>query len=104
MKFFRRTVWALLFVVFFGFALKNTHQASLRFFFDYEARAPLILFLLTFFVAGAALAILALTPTVFRQRREMSSHKRTIESMEKEKRQQHAPLAQAPLPDSATSK
>jgi lipopolysaccharide assembly protein A len=59
MKFLFRIVAAILFIVFFGFALKNTQEAALRFFFDYEIRGPLVLLLLAFFAGGAALGILA---------------------------------------------
>ena len=38
--------------------------------------------LLAFFIAGAALGILALTPTVFRQRRQTSQHKNTIQALQ----------------------
>jgi hypothetical protein len=34
---------AILFVIFFGFALKNTDEVVLRFFWDYEIRKPLVL-------------------------------------------------------------
>ena len=62
------------------FALKNTHQVDLHFFLNYEVRGPLVLMLLAFFIAGAFLGILAVTPTVFRHRRESSQHKHTIQA------------------------
>ena len=72
MKFVSTIVGLVLFILFFGFALKNTQAVELHFFLDYELRGPLVLMLLAFFIAGAALGILAVTPTVFRQRRERS--------------------------------
>jgi uncharacterized integral membrane protein len=71
MKFVSTIAGIILFVLFFGFALKNTQEVDLHFFLNYELRGPLVLMLLAFFVAGAALGILALTPTVFRQRRQI---------------------------------
>lgn len=65
--------WALrifLLLVFFLFAQKNFEMTSLRFYFDLEWRAPLILMLLVFFVLGVILTLLALLPRLLRQRRE----------------------------------
>ena len=70
MKFVSTIVGLILFILFFGFALKNTQAVDLHIFLNYELRGPLVLMLLAFFIAGAALGILAVTPTVFRQRRE----------------------------------
>ena len=64
MKIIFRIVAAILFVIFFGFALKNTQEVALQFFLGYEIRGPLVLLLLGFFAAGAALGVLAMTPTV----------------------------------------
>jgi lipopolysaccharide assembly protein A len=71
----------ILFALFFGFALKNTQEVDLHFFLNVELRGPLVLMLLAFFVAGAFLGILALTPTVFRHRRETTKHKTTIDAL-----------------------
>jgi putative membrane protein len=54
MKFVSTIVGFVLFILFFGFALKNTKEVDLHFFLDYELRGPLVLMLLAFFVAGAA--------------------------------------------------
>jgi putative membrane protein len=82
MKFVSTILGCILFVLFFSFALKNTHQVDLHFFLNYEVRGPLVLMLLAFFVAGAFLGILAVTPTVFRHRRESSQHKNTIQALQ----------------------
>jgi len=82
MKLVSTIVGFILFALFFGFALKNTQEVDLHFFLNYELRGPLVLMLLAFFVAGAALGILALTPTVFRQRRQTSQHKNTIQALQ----------------------
>ena len=65
--------WVLrifLLLVFFLFAQKNFEMTSLRFYFDLEWRAPLILMLLVFFVLGVILTLLAMLPRLLRQRRE----------------------------------
>ncbi|MGZ8289214.1 MAG: LapA family protein [Telluria sp.] len=82
MKFVSTIVGTILFILFFGFALKNTQEVDLHFFLNYELRGPLVLMLLAFFIAGAALGILAVTPTVFRHRRLTSQHKTTIEALQ----------------------
>jgi uncharacterized integral membrane protein len=82
MKLVTTIVGFILFVLFFGFALKNTQEVDLHFFLNYELRGPLVLMLLAFFVAGAALGILALTPTVFRQRRQTNQHRNTIQALQ----------------------
>lgn len=57
-----------LLLVFFLFALKNYEMATVRFYFDLEWRAPLILILLVFFVLGIVLTLLALLPRLLRER------------------------------------
>jgi len=104
MKFIYRTIWTLLFIVFFGFALKNTQEAVLKFFFEYEVRGPLVLLLLAFFVAGAALGVLAMSPSVFRYRRELSSSKKAMDAIRKEQDAQRLSRIQPPQPDSVINK
>jgi len=68
--------WTLRFfllLVFFLFAQKNFEMALLRFYFDLEWRAPLILMLLVFFFLGVLLTLLALLPRLLRQRRESAT-------------------------------
>ena len=72
----RYITWALrvfLFLVLFLFALKNYEVVPLKFYFDLEWRAPLVLLLLIFFAAGMSLGVLACLPRLFRQRRELSA-------------------------------
>jgi uncharacterized integral membrane protein len=104
MKIISRIIAVLLFIVFFGFALKNTQDASLRFFFDYEIGGPLVLLLLGFFVAGGALGILAMLPTLFRHRRDLSKQKKTIEQLQKQSEEQRLARIQPPQPDSVVTK
>ena len=99
MKFISTIVGLILFVLFFGFALKNTQEVDLHFFLQYELRGPLVLMLLAFFVAGGAMAVLALTPTLFRQRRESTKHKSTIEALQSVARTSNA----QPQPDAVNT-
>ena len=61
---------AVLFLLLFLFALKNHELATLKFYFDIEWKAPLILLLLIFFGLGVVAGLLACLPRMFRQRRE----------------------------------
>ncbi|WP_317201024.1 LapA family protein [Janthinobacterium sp.] len=99
MKFISSIVGFVLFVLFFGFALKNTQEVDLRFFLNYELRGPLVLMLLGFFVAGASFGVLALTPTVFRHRREAHQQKSTIQTLQTVAQQGSA----QPQPDSVNT-
>jgi uncharacterized integral membrane protein len=67
-----------LFLVMMGFALSNTDTATLRFFGipEFEWRAPLVLFLLLFFAAGALIGVIATMPMVIRQRRSIGRLRR----------------------------
>ena len=70
----------ILFLALFLFALKNTDTVSLRLYFDQVWQAPLILVLLVFFSGGAAMGVLATLATVFRQRRDIASLRRELQS------------------------
>lgn len=99
MKLIFRIIAGLLFIVFFGFALKNTQEVALRFFLDYEMRAPLVLMLLAFFVSGAIFGVLAMIPTVLRQRRDLSKSRKTLANLEKQRALQEQLRSQPPQPD-----
>lgn len=71
----------LLFLVALGFALSNTSSTELRFAMAGDGvawRAPLVIFLLVFFVAGAAVGLLSAIPSYFRQRREIARLRREL--------------------------
>jgi putative membrane protein len=103
MKILFRIIAAILFIIFFGFALKNTQEATLQFFLGYEIRGPLVLLLLGFFAVGAALGVLAMMPTVLRYRRDLSKQKKTIVVMQKDSEAQQLARLQPPQPDSVVN-
>jgi lipopolysaccharide assembly protein A len=75
--------WAIrfaLFVVLLALAAKNTDPVTLRFYFDLAWQAPLVALLLAFFVAGAALGLMAMTGTYLAQRREIARLRRSESS------------------------
>ena len=66
--------WAfriLLFVLLFGFALKNSDPVTVRFYLGAHWEASLALVVLVFFVVGAAAGVMARFAYIYRQRREI---------------------------------
>lgn len=75
----RYLIWSLravLFLLLLGFAVKNDQPVVLRYFFGFEWQTSLVVVLLCFFIAGAAVGLLAMTGRVFRLRRELAASKR----------------------------
>ena len=68
----RTLVWllrALLFFTLFAFAMNNSHEAVVRWFFGREWHAPLVIVVLLAFGLGAAFGVLAMVPHWWRHRR-----------------------------------
>ncbi len=78
MRYLRWIVRLVVFVVLLGFAIKNTDPVSLHYFLGWEWRAPLALVLLVFFVAGAALGVMAGAAWLYRHRREVMQLRREL--------------------------
>lgn len=74
-------VWllrAVLFLILLSFAMKNDQPIVLSYFFGYEWHASLVLVLLLFFSAGAAVGMLAILSSLLRQRKEISALKNEL--------------------------
>ena len=84
MKIISRIIAVILFIIFFGFALKNTDPATLHLYMGYEFRGPLVLMLLIFFIAGVEFGIFTMLPTLFRHRRDLSKHVKSLNAKEQE--------------------
>ncbi len=69
----------LLFILLFGFAIKNDHLATLNFFFGGQWQLPLVFVILVSFAAGALLGVTATFASLLRQRREISQLRRQLE-------------------------
>ena len=66
--------WALrllLFILLFGFALKNSNPVIVRFYLGAQWAASLALVVLVFFGIGAAAGVVACFAYIYRQRREI---------------------------------
>ena len=64
-----RLLQALLFFTLFAFALNNSHDAVVRWFFGHEWHAPQVIIVLLAFGLGAAFGVLAMVPAWWRHRR-----------------------------------
>ena len=78
MRYLNWLLRAVLFVLLLGFAVKNDQPVALRYFFGYEWISSLVIVLLVFFAAGAAIGVLAMLPNVLQQRREIARLKREV--------------------------
>ena len=78
MRYLNWLLRAALFIVLLGFALKNDQPVTLSYFFGFEWQSSLVIVLLIFFAAGAAVGILAMLVSYLQQRREISRLKRDI--------------------------
>lgn len=70
----RALIWLIrlfLFLVLFGFALKNDEVVVLHFFFGAQWQVPLVLVILLFVVIGVLIGVTATLTTVYRQHREI---------------------------------
>lgn len=74
-------VWLLrtvLFLLLLGFAMKNDEPVVLRYFFGFEWQSSLVLVLLLFFAAGAAVGMLAVLGSLLGQRKELAALKKEL--------------------------
>jgi len=71
----RALVWFvrfILFILLFGFAVKNDHVVDLHFFFGNQWRFQLVFIILVAFAVGALMGVTATITSLLRQRREIS--------------------------------
>lgn len=71
MRYLSWTLRLLLFVLLFGFALKNSDPVTLHFYLGTQWEASLALVLLLFLGIGAAIGVISCLTYVYRQRREI---------------------------------
>lgn len=100
MKIISRIIAVILFILFFGFALKNSDQVTLHFFWGYEFPGPLVLMLLIFFVSGIVMGVFGMVPTLLRHRRDLSRLKKALAAKEHEIVQLRDEQSRPPQPDS----
>lgn len=79
MRYFGWILKGLLFILLLGFAVRNSEVVTLRYYLGYEWQAPLVLVILTFFAAGAAVGVAACMGYLFRQRRELTALRKELQ-------------------------
>jgi putative membrane protein len=83
MRYINWIIRVVVFIALLGFAAKNDQPITLRYFFGYEWQSYLVIALLIFFSAGAAVGVLAMFPKLLQQRREIAALKRQVRSRDK---------------------
>jgi uncharacterized integral membrane protein len=77
----RTFVWlfrAAIFFTLFAFALNNQQEASIKWFFGQEWRAPMVFIVLAAFGLGCAFGVVAMVPSWWRHRRVARRHKASL--------------------------
>ena len=97
----RALVWLvrlILFILLFGFAVKNDHVADLYFFFGRQWSFPLVFIILVAFAVGALMGVTATITSLLKQRHEISRLRKKLARAERdaERASENAP----PLPPS----
>ncbi|TDR82837.1 LapA family protein [Paludibacterium purpuratum] len=78
MRYLLRIVELALLVLLIAITVQNSHIVEFKLFFGESWSAPLIVFLLGFFIAGAAVGLLATFTYYLRMRRELSQLKKEL--------------------------
>lgn len=78
MRYLVRIVELFLLIVLIAVTVQNSHAVELKLFFGQVINAPLIVFLLVFFIAGALVGLLATLGYYLRIRRELSQLKKEL--------------------------
>jgi lipopolysaccharide assembly protein A len=71
-------VWAVVFLVLFLLALKNTDPVTVRFYFEQEWRAPLVVVVVAAFAAGAVFGMIACIPAFMRRHHTIARLKKEL--------------------------
>jgi lipopolysaccharide assembly protein A len=80
MRVFVWLIRAAIFFALFAFALNNQHDASVRWFFGQEWRAPMVFIVLAAFALGCAFGVFAMVPSWWKHRRVARKHAPVIEA------------------------
>ncbi|MDN0076455.1 LapA family protein [Crenobacter sp. SG2303] len=78
MRYLIRLIEIALLILLVAVTVQNSHSVEFRLFFGQVWSAPLIVFLLLFFVAGAAIGLLATFTYYLKMRRELSQLKKEM--------------------------
>lgn len=98
MRIFSTLLWLVAFVALLVFSISNTHSTEMRLLGStFAISAPLVIFLLGFFVLGTVFGLLTTLPNWYRGRREISQLKKDVGLLRQQLAQaQRAPTADVP--------
>jgi uncharacterized integral membrane protein len=86
----RVLVWFIrlvLFILLFGFAVKNDHRVDLHFFLENKWHFPLVFIILVAFAVGALMGVTATVTSLLRQRHEIFRLRRQLARAERDAEQ-----------------
>jgi uncharacterized integral membrane protein len=69
-----------LFILFMGFAIKNAYPVTLLYYLGLSWQAPLSLILFIALLIGIVAGLVAISPTIIKQRRELNSLRKKVTS------------------------
>lgn len=78
MRYLIRLLEVVILLILIAVTVQNSSVVEFKLFFGHSWQAPLILFLLIFFVAGAVIGLLATFTYTLRMRRELSQLKKEL--------------------------
>ena len=96
----RILIWLVrlaVFLLLFGFAVKNDQLITLNFYMDQQWQLPLVFVILVAFAAGALVGVTATLSSLVRQRREIGRLRKSLRRAEAELKS--ASTAVVPRPD-----
>ncbi|WP_024303768.1 lipopolysaccharide assembly LapA domain-containing protein [Pseudogulbenkiania sp. MAI-1] len=91
MRYVLRIIELVLLVLLIAVTVQNSHPVDFKLFFGQVWSAPLIVFLLVFFIAGAAVGLLATLSYYLRLRRQLSLLKKELRNRPPSPRVVHDP-------------
>lgn len=71
---------AAIFFVLFAFALNNQDEATVKWFFGHEWRAPMVLIALAAFGLGCAMGVMAMLPSWWQHRRQAQQQRQRVDT------------------------
>ena len=77
MRFIVRLFWAFIFFALFSFALNNSQEVVIHWFFGHTWRTPLVIVVLMTFGVGCAFGVLAMVPAWWRHKRAAARQQQT---------------------------
>jgi uncharacterized integral membrane protein len=88
----------ILFILLFGFAVKNDHGVDLLFYFGRQWHFPLVFIILVAFAVGALMGVTATIASLLKQRREIFRLRKQLARAERDAELASEEAARSPEP------